>query len=454
MRDIAVVLFFVACSVAAFRRPFYGALLWVLFGLMNPHRMTYGFAYSLPFAQMAVLVTVLAALVHSRHVRWPRGVPIVLLLVFIAWMGLTTANAIVPAPSLSKYIDVLKVLGMTVVVAMLIRTREEIVGLTWVLVLSIGFFGFKGGLFTIATGGGFRVWGPPNSLVEGNNELAVALIMTIPLIYFLATNAAVARDFVPVSRLSEKVIRLGGYLGMLLCAASALGSQSRGALLAIVAMGTMLWWRSRSKLFIALMVLVGVVAAIPMLPDSWFERMETIRSYEEDLSALQRLNAWQTAINIANDRVLGAGYATASPAVFERYSPRSGAEWIYVAHSIYFQVLGDHGWVGLCLYLVFWAATYLGAGRVVRLARPHFELAWAANLMNMCKVSMVGFAAGGAFLSLAYWDMPYYVMVLVVATGMLVRTQLGAQARPTGPDAPGRAPAQPADAWRPRVEKT
>jgi len=440
MRDVAVLLFFMAVSVAAFRRPFYGALLWVLFGLMNPHRMTFGFAYSLPFAQMAVIVTVLAAFAHRNEVRWPRGAPIALLLAFIVWMGLTTFVAIVPEPSMNKYIDVLKVLGMTLVVATLIRTREEIMGLVWVIVLSMGYFGTKGGLFTISTGGGFRVWGPPNSLVEGNNELAVALIMTIPLIYFLATNAGVARDFRPVLRLSDRVIRLGCYLGVVLCAASALGSQSRGALLAIAAMVTMLWWRSKAKLGVGVALLLAILVAIPMLPDTWFERMETIQSYDEDLSAQGRINAWETAINIAKDRVTGAGFATANGAVFGRYSPRRGQEWIYVAHSIYFQVLGDHGWVGLGLYLTFWLTTYLGAGRIAKLARPHADLAWAVALMNMCKVSMVGFAVGGAFLSLAYWDMPYYLMVIVVATGMLVRARSGqnaAQLTPGGAASPG-----------------
>ena len=52
---------------------------------------------------------------------------------------------------------------------------------------------------------------------------------------------------------------------------------------------------------------------------------------------------------------------------------------------------------------------------------------------------MVGFAAGGAFLSLAYWDMPYYLMVIGVATGMLVRARSGqgvAQTAPGGTAAP------------------
>ncbi|MCB1998690.1 MAG: putative O-glycosylation ligase, exosortase A system-associated [Rhodoferax sp.] len=445
MRDIAVVLMFMVIAVAAFRRPFYGALLWVLFGLMNPHRLSFGFAYSLPFAQMAVVVTVLAAMFHARDVRWPRGVPIYILLAFVAWMGLSTANAMVPAPSWTKFVDVLKVLGMTLVVATLIRTREEIVGLVWTMVFSIGFFGFKGGIFTIGTGGSYRVWGPPGSLVEGNNELAVALIMTIPLMYFLTTHPVVARDFWPLSRIPVRLIRFGGFLAMLLCTASALGSQSRGALVAIVAMSTVLWWRSQSKLSIALVAAAAVLVALPLLPDTWWDRMETIQTYDEDLSALQRLNAWQTAINIAGDRVTGAGYATAHPVVFGIYSPNQGPEWIYVAHSIYFQVLGDHGYVGLLMYLALWVATYFTAGRTARLARQYADLAWAVTLLNMCKVSMVGYAVGGAFLSLAYWDMPYYLMVLVVVTRMLVRRQIdqrGVQMPVAAPD--GGAPLRPA----------
>lgn len=449
MRDIAVVLFFLAFAAAALRRPYYGALLWVIFGLMNPHRLTYGFAFSLPFAQMAVIVTVLSMAVHFRDVRRPQGVSMAFLLVFTGWMAITSAMSLVPEPTWTKYVDVLKVIGMTFVVAALVRTREEIMGLLVAMVASMGFFGTKGGLFTIATGGNFRVWGPPSSLVEGNNELAVALIMTIPLMYFLATHPTLARDFYPLRRIPDRVLRWGFGLGALLCTASAIGSQSRGALLAIIAMGAMLTWRSKSRFKIASLILAAVVVALPMLPETWWDRMSTIKTYEEDLSALQRINAWETAINIANDRFTGAGFTTAHPEVFDRYSPRPGREWIYVAHSIYFQVLGDHGYIGLLLFLGLGLSAYLSAGRTARLAKGHEDLAWAVALMNMCKVSLVGFGAGGAFLSLAYWDMPYYVIVLVMATNLLVRQQVNQRVARPGPavaampqaraNAPGRS---------------
>jgi probable O-glycosylation ligase (exosortase A-associated) len=430
MRDITIVLLFAAAAVAGLRRPYYAALIWVWFGLMNPHRLAYGFAYSLPFAQVAVVVIVVSAMFHARDIKWPRGAPILLLIALIVWMGLTTFNAILPEAAWDKYVEVLKALGLTIVVACLIHTREHIIGLVWTVVASLAFFGTKGGIFTIATGGAYRVWGPTSSVVEGNNELAVALIVTIPLMYFLTSHAREARDFYLVSWISERWLKRGLVVSMVLCAASALGSQSRGALLGILAMGAMLWWRSRSKLRLALVFFLAVAVAIPMLPDSWFERMETIQTYQEDESAMGRINAWEMAVNIANDRVLGAGFPTANNTVFGRYSPRSGPEWILVAHSIYFQILGEHGYIGLGLYLAFWISTYWMAGRLVRLGRQRDDLAWAATLGNMCKVSMVGFAAGAAFLSLAYWDMPFYIMVMVVVTYNHARAQLAAEPAP------------------------
>jgi probable O-glycosylation ligase (exosortase A-associated) len=421
MRDILMLLLFAAASVAALRRPFWGALMWVWIGLMNPHRLAYGFAYDLPFAMATVVIVVLSMMLHPNEVRRPPGSVVGILMLFIVWMAITTSFAIMQNQAWVKYQNVLKVLGMTLVVASLVHTREQIIGLVWVVAASIAFYGVKGGVFTLLTGGGFRVWGPTSSAVNGNNELAVALIVIIPFLYFLGRHAEVARDFVLVRFLSARQIRNAMYASCLLCAVSALGSQSRGALLAIAAMGSMLWWRSRSKVLLACVFLALVPVGLSLMPASWFERMNTIQTYEEDLSALGRLNAWQTALNIARDRVTGAGMVTATPTVYGMYSPRQGPQWILVAHSIYFQILGDHGYIGLAIYLLFWFTSYRMASRVVRLAGKDPHLAWVAELGNMAKVSMVGFAVGGAFLSLAYWDMPYYIPVILAATERWLR---------------------------------
>ncbi|MBK7081419.1 MAG: hypothetical protein IPH55_11905 [Betaproteobacteria bacterium] len=186
MRDLLILLVFSVGAIACLRRPYYGALLWVWIGLMNPHRLSWSYAYSLPLAQIAVVVTLLGMVLHPREIRWPGGGALYMLIVLTLWMGVTTLAAILLEPSIERYLFILKVIFMTLVIAMVVQTREEIAG------LGLGhrgideFLGIKGGLFTILSGGGDRVWGPPDSVIEGNNELAVALVMIVPLLFYLS----------------------------------------------------------------------------------------------------------------------------------------------------------------------------------------------------------------------------------------------------------------------------
>ncbi len=446
MRDIAVTLLFLYGLYWAFRKPYFGALLWVWIGLMNPHRLCWGFAYSMPFGMAAAGVLMLGMFLHAKEVRWPGSAPVGVLMALIAWMGVTTMAAIHVDWSLGKYAVVLKVLGLVILVASVVIDRKQIMGLIWVVTGSIAFFGVKGGIFTLMTGGAHRVWGPPSSLINGNNELALALVITIPLLYFLARHSPMSMDLPFICKVSEKWLKRGLYAAMVLCAVAAIGSQSRGAFLAIAAMGAMLWWRSKSKAGLGILMLLMVPAIFAFMPDEWMVRMNTIQTYDEDRSAMGRINAWIMAVNIANDRFLGAGFATATKYIYSVYAP-DGAT-VLVAHSIYFQMLGEHGYFGLLLYLLFWLLTYRTAGRLVHMASVHPTLAWVGELGSMCKVSLVGFAVGGAFLSLAYWDMPFYLMVIVVVAEFWAKQQVAhasaslGQGQGSGPPAAIRGPAK------------
>ena len=445
MRDIFVTLFFFGSMTLAFKRPYVAALLWVWVGLMNPHRMGWGFAYYFPFAMIAAIGLVLSIALNLGKARWPTGAPAFVLLLLVAWMGVTTFGAIAFSESLAKYIDTLKVLLMTFVVAAVVRTREEIIGLVLVTAGSIALFGIKGGIFTILTGGNHLVWGPPSSVIEGNNELAVALIIVVPLLYFMSTQVALIRQLPYLTWLPEKLTRSGLYVAILLCLISALGSHSRGALLAMAIMAALLWWRSKSKGMLGAVIVIMLMIGLAFMPDGWTERMSTIGTYEEDTSAMGRINAWTMATNIANDRLLGAGFVTDLPAIYQTYAPNPN--FVIVAHSIYFEILGEHGYIGLFIYLLFWLMTYRLAGRITQLSAGRDDLQWAYTLGSMSKICIMSFAVGGAFLSLAYWDMPYYIMVILLCTKRLVADTLAMpQSELSVVDASdSTAPANPSD---------
>lgn len=417
MRDIAIVLLFSAGAIMALRNPYMGVMLWAWVGIMNPHRLTWGFAYSLPLAAIAAAVTLISMTYGKPRPSFPFSAPSGLLLAFIAWTGITTIFAIHVEPSTTLFIKAFKTLFMTLVALAIIQERKHVMGLLWVIVGSICFFGIKGGLFTIVTGGSYRVWGPLDSLIFGNNELAIALIMTVPLLYFLSlqtTNAWYRRGF---------------YLAMLLCSAAALGSQSRGAFLAIMAMVGALSLKSKHKLKITAVLIALIPIFLAFMPETWWERMNTIRTYEEDTSAMGRIIAWKLAWNIALDRITGAGFATATRYIYDIYSPIPDAQ-VLVAHSIYFQILGDHGFIGLFIYLAMWFSTYRTAGKLKKLTENRPDILWIRDLGRMIQVSLIGFFVGGAFLSLAYWDVPFYILVLVVSLDRLARRPVEAPASP------------------------
>jgi putative inorganic carbon (hco3(-)) transporter len=184
--------------------------------------------------------------------------------------------------------------------------------------------------------------------------------------------------------------------------------------LAIAAMTLVLWFRSKRKAAVG--IALGVLAAllVAFMPSSWEERMSTIKTYQEDNSAMSRINAWETAVNIANDRVFGAGFAADSIAVFRQYS-KLGEMWVFTAHSIYFQAIGEQGWIGFALFLSVGACTFWSSIWVRRHAKRRPETMWAFEFAGMVQVSMVGYAVGGSFLSLTYLDLPYNIAVAMIA---------------------------------------
>jgi len=409
MRDLLVGFIVFGSLPFILKRPFWGILLLAGLGYMNPHRLCYGFMLSLPVVQIVAAATLIGMLFskEAKRIVWSRE--IVLLVIFIAWMGITTSLAFNSAAALNQYQKVIKIQILTFMTLLLLNSRERVNLLVLTIVASLGFYGVKGGVFTIAKGGVHRVQGPPGTFIEGNNELALAMVMTVPLMYYLYLHE------------KHKWLKPGLMAAMVLTAIAAFGTQSRGALVALILTGSMFWLKSRAKLKTALLIAVSGLAGLALMPPEWFARMNTINSYDEDASAMGRINAWWTAWNLANDRIVGGGFETWIPSVFARYAPVMDVRDV---HSIYFEVLGEHGWLGLTLFLLLLGMTWMKCNSIIRLARKNLDLAWAKDLAAMIQVSMIAYMSAGAFLGLAYFDYIYHLIAIVVATDSMIRQSL------------------------------
>lgn len=413
MRDIFVTVVVFCALPMIFKRPYWGAVLWIWISVMNPHAQGWGFARSFPFAAIIAAVTVGSMVIYKGDKRLPTPPVIITFIAFAVFMSLTCLTAIHPDQVYDQWIKVIKIMVMTLVVLMVLKERQHIEAAIWSVVISIGYYGVKGGVFTVRSGGNDKVWGPSGTFIAGNNEVALAFVMVIPLMYYL------------MRTYKNKWVRYAFMASMGLCALSALGSYSRGALLALAAMGALLWIKSKEKLAVGLALLLLVPVLLVAMPDKWFERMDTVKTYQEDASAMGRVNAWHMAFNLAKDRPLGGGFQIYDRGVFAMYAPVP--EDVHAAHSIYFQILGEHGFGGLALYLLLGILTWRSGNWIVRNTRGIPELQWAADMSMMIQVSLLGFAVGGAFLSLAYFDVPYYLMVAVVAARVIVEHDLRAR---------------------------
>lgn len=400
MRDLFVTGVIFSLVPFIFRRPWVGILLWSWLAYMNPHRLAWGFAYDFPFAMIVGAVTIMAFVFtkEKKPMVWTRET--VVLVFLIGWMLLTTVFAFYPEAAWNQWNKVWKIHVMIFLTLLLITDRQKLHWLIWVIVLSLGFYGVKGGLFTILNGGVYRVQGPGGTFIAGNNEIALALVMTIPLIRYLHLQE------------TRRWIKMGLSGAMVLTGVAAIGSQSRGGLVAMLVMGLFLWLKSRNKIVTGFFLAVAVFITVSVMPQEWYDRMNTIRSYQTDASAQGRINAWHTAFNVAKDRITGGGYEMFRPPTFQHYAP---VPWnVHDVHSIYFEIMGEQGFIGFALFMLLGVMTWLRAQQVIKRCKLDPEKKWASDMAAMLQVSLLGYAAGGAFLGMAYFDLPYHMMIMLV----------------------------------------
>jgi probable O-glycosylation ligase (exosortase A-associated) len=412
IRDYALTAFVLALVPVCIGRPWLGILAWYWLGLMSPHRLTWAFAYTMQFALLIGGATLLGALFarDRRPIPWERE--LVLMLMLLAYFTFTSFFAWAPDYAWPQLEKLAKIVLMTVVATMFIYGKARIRYLLLVVAGSIGFYGIKGGIWSIMTGGGEQVLGPEGSFIEGNTALSLALNMVIPLI------VAHARE--EKSRWFRRLL----YLSAVLSVVASFFTYSRGGWLglAVVIVFLMFQLKNTQRVLLASMMVAIFLAAHSFLPERVFTRADTLENYEQDCSANQRFMAWTVYGNIARTNPLtGGGFQLDAvndgrwlALGDEKYLSCMGEATTSAAHSIYFQILGEHGFVAFSLFIFLLASSQLKLSRLRREAKRRPEIAWIGNYATGLQIGLLAFMVSGAFLSLAYFDLPWLYYALTV----------------------------------------
>lgn len=409
MRQILLIIALLAGMGMTLRWPFAGVLLWEWFTLQNPHQETYGFVSS---ANLVIaLVTLIAWSMSKERKTPPNGFILWGIIIFILWTTIDTAFAFDPVWSFGYWDRTWKTFALGILLAATVTNRVRLQAVIWVAVVSLFYYGVKGGLFTIVTGGHNHVLGPPGTMINDNNQLAVAMLMTLPLAHYLRQQS------------EDKRVRLALLASIVLTVVAVIGTYSRGALIGLATLGFLGLLRMKRRLTYLAVATVLIAFTVHFMPAQYFDRMNTmnsVASVQEDQSFHGRIVAWKVAYNAAKDRFpFGAGfYGPQLAPFFHSYFPN---EKNHAAHSIYFQVLGEHGFIGLAIYLALIAASFFRVSRIIRTARRVAGQRWAAEMGVALQASLIVFCVSGAALSLAYYDLFVIVICLMLPLWEIVR---------------------------------
>jgi putative inorganic carbon (hco3(-)) transporter len=404
---IALTAFVFAMLPICLARPWIGMLMFAWLGYMNPHRLTWHFAYEMHYAIMVAVATLVGLLFTKDRKPMPWVRETYLLSALWGLFTLSTVFALYPSEAWGRWYFISKILLFTYVPLLLLQDRKRLKWFLLIIALSIGFYGLKGGIWSIGKGGTGTVEMPDETMFSGTNGAALALNMVLPMLFYLAREEETwwLRRLLRVTFVFSIVAVLFTY--------------SRGGLLGLCAVLLVLAAKSGKLLRATVGLAAAYVLVMNFAPPQWFERMGTIRTYEEDTSAQARLDAWYMSYRLALDRpLLGGGLESiGQPEIVARYLPgREGRGFGVAAHSVYFSLMGEHGFLGLGLFLALVASSVL---TLRSLRRSRTRPSWVRSYSHMLEASFVGYLVTGAFLSVAYVDLFYHVITCVILLKVL-----------------------------------
>lgn len=413
MKDLLFLLIFLPFVFLAFKNPFIGLCAWVWTIMAVPKNMLWGFASDIRYTYLLALITIIAMLLGNDPLRKKpySGLFLVMVLFLIQTAisnSFTWGNS---TASWGVWTDFFKAIVFCGLIITLLTTKNRIETFLITLLLGIGFNIFFEGLKFVVTLGAYKIVGINYSMMTDNNLFALAVLMVIPLYMYI------------IPQIKHKYLKLGftGLAGLsVICV---IGSYSRGGFIGLVIVGWQVFLKSRAKIFFIIAATLFSAAAIYIAADKWTDRIQTIETAKTDNSFLGRTTAWKLATLAAMEHpFLGVGQDSLQyPVVWQyfyddidtfdfvstsntsKYTPKA-------AHSIYFQVLGDSGFLGLSFFLMILIGSLVLTNKLKKKAHDD----WVKSLSASLHTTLLVFCVSGGLLSMAYYDLLYALIAVAI----------------------------------------
>ncbi len=388
-------------------------VIWV--DVLRPQTMSSSFLVGKPVSLIVVLVLCVSLLLGWK--RWSAPVKkanLVLLPIFMGWITLTTTEALFPHYAWWKYDIAVKTIFIAILVSLVLNSRHKMETAIWIFVISVGFFCTQAGLKTLIGGGGYGVHllNASSGGITESSTLSAAAIMALPLIFYLIKHGLLVKEF--------PLLRLVLYWFIAASLLTMVGTYARTGLVCLAAFIGLNAVASKDKWKYVLGGLCVAAGLAAFTSDEWATRMSTVTTATQENSALGRIVVWRWTIDFVKDKPLGGGFQAYLANRYNLVDYIQGDEFLdrvtdpRAFHSIIFEVLGEHGYIGLFIFCTILSygmwCNYLSQ----RQGRRSGEL-WREDMAIALARALIVICIGGLFIAIAFYPMIWFLVAFAVS---------------------------------------
>ena len=426
MLDLVFLAFIFFILLLGLKRPFLWVLLYVYIDILAPQRIGYSLITSLPVSLIAFAAAFGGWLVLDRKEGGRFSVRQGLMLALLLYCWWTTGHADFPEEAATKWDWVWKALLFAIFLPFTLTTRARIEALALMLVLTVATIVIGTGMKTILGGGGYqnlKFFVNDNSGIYESSTLATVAIGLIPMIWWFTRHGTVFRPHWLVTGFAVALT--------FACLLVPIGTEARTGLLCIAALGVLLLRYTRRRLmFIAGAGVLGL-AALPFLPQSYYERMATLAEPGGDESASTRVAVWRWTLDYVAEKPTGGGFDAYRSNSFTYVMPVKQVDGNTTTvtyqpvedkgrafHSSFFELLGEQGWPGLLIWLSLHALGLWQMERIYRRwkgAEAEAE-GWIAPFAASLQMGALIYLVGATFQGIGY--QPVMLMLVGLQIGL------------------------------------
>ena len=418
MVDLLLIFAFIFFVIVGLKEPVVAWAGYMWADMLSPHRIGYGLITEFSLSRDLAIVCIISMLINYKKLAKPNTWLITILIVlFTIWVAMTTTWAHHPITATRQWGYVNKSLIFYILPFFIFHEKRHIEFIMFFVAACICYYAVSVGIKTVIGGGGYgkaMIHGGVNQGLTESSTLSGMCAVCIAFLIYLKAHTEILEKF--------KGYGFIWYGAMLLVFAGNVGTHSRTGLVVIATFVMMGLLFTKQKGLVIVVALAFVMLGYFVADELWIERMLTIKGADEDSSAVGRLVVWQWTWDYAKQNPFGGGFDAYldNAGQLSQYSDFTAGKLDNSAkafHNVFFEVLGEHGYIGLGLYLSIIAATLLKFRSIrSKFAKGAADTRWLFDCATLSIIGYVCLLVTGMFVGIAY--KPYFFFFPLIALAL------------------------------------